>query len=465
MRLTDFAYASDADYLGLKEQIDSLEENSTYTFNDCTLPMGCSPSKVTVGLYKKQSDYSLYFDKPVQYTGDNESFIHLCEGEHLTFKSFSKLQDFLLGLTPEAINPKSQADIVESIPDLPKVTQSTLSEETLKHELEKHIIGQDTAITTLSNQVALHLKKTNPKKPLSILAYGHPGCGKSESAKVLSQILASQGVNEYVTVWTELNTFTEAHSVYRLIGSPPGYIGYDDTPVFEAVTHNPYTVFIFDELDKAHPSVLNTFMSILDEGRCASRKELASGKREFDFHRCIFIFTSNFNLNFASDERENDTSLVNKITDISYQEEAVEVTYNEPAEEPIETVQSIYEKSESARRAFVQAGVLKEIASRFNCFVEFQDLSNEAKVHILAKQIIETGLEYGVRLAHISTSILSFLMEASMAVDALTVRSFKNVIEGYLAVAFSEATDNYPNQPVRLEGDIKYPQILPHQTD
>lgn len=99
--------------------------------------------------------------------------------------------------------------------------------------------------------------------------------GKSETAKALAKILSRDSGQEYTVSWTDLNNFTEAFSAYRLIGAPAGYVGYEDEAVFEVVERNPYTIFIFDELDKAHPEVLKTFMAILDEGRCASRKALS----------------------------------------------------------------------------------------------------------------------------------------------------------------------------------------------
>ena len=80
------------------------------------------------------------------------------------------------------------------------------------------------------------------------------------------------------------------------IGAPPGYVGYDDPPIFEAVRENARTVFLFDELDKAHPEVLKMFLSVLDEGRITARRPGKDGQRELDFRQCIFVFTSNADL-------------------------------------------------------------------------------------------------------------------------------------------------------------------------
>ena len=470
MKLSDFAGASEQDYHGLQQRIDTLPARQAYKFDDCKLPARCTPPHAIVGLHKESNRYGMFIEGNIRYSGDNQAMTALCQDSHLFFNSFEEMKRFFQTLPSEQDSPEKntedQADGYDTeivLPPQPP-TPSVSDCKTIQREMGKYIIGQEKAVETIAHQVALHLNKSNPKNPSSIVVYGPPGTGKSEAAKALPKILSRLGQHEYATVWTELNTFTEAHSVYRLIGSPPGYVGYDDKPVFEAVTNNPYTIFVFDELDKAHPEVLKTFMSILDEGRCASRKELADHSREFDFRHCIFFFTSNFRLGEKKNKPGIGFSLSDDISDISCNNDAVEISYREktPPEDNLDTVtKRVYRDTEAARKAFVEAGVLREIASRFGCFVEFQDLTQEAKVRILAKQVIETGFEYDIRLTYIASAILQSLMDASMSESALTVRSYKSVIEGYLATAFAEAGVRHKGQAVRLEGTIDAPSIVP----
>ena len=318
---------------------------------------------------------------------------------------------------------------------------------------------------TFAYQVAIGLNKTHPKKPASFLFYGNSGVGKSEAAKALPKILSKLTGREYAEVLTDLNTFTEAHSVYRLTGAPPSYAGYDDPAVLENVSKNPNTVFIFDELDKAHPEVLKIFMAILDEGRCAARRESADGTRELDFKNSILIFTSNHRLGSSPSKKKIGFTASDDVQDVRVNDNAVEVSYT--AEHPeveagqVELTKRIYRETEAARKAFVETGVLREIASRFGCFVGFKELSAEAKVRILVKQILETGAEYNLRLTYIASPILQALVDASTSENALTVRSFKTVIEGYLAAAFAEAGTRYGGQAVRLEGTIEVPVLSP----
>ena len=458
MKLSEFSNCSEQEYGRLQRDIDALPAGRVLLFDNCKLPPGSLPAQVTIGFYKENSRYSVYFDKVIRYSGRNRAMSILSNGAHQFFQNFSAMKKFLKSLPAESDAEDYDLNNIVSMEEIsfPQSTTPTVSNyKTIQRELEKHIIGQEKAVETIAHQVTLHLNKSAPRKPLSIIAYGPPGTGKSEAAKALPKILSRLCSNNYATVWTELNTFSEAHSVYRLTGSPPGYIGYDDAPVFEAVTHNPYTIFLFDELDKAHPEVLKTFMSILDEGRCAARKELPDHSREYDFRHCIFIFTSNFRLG-ATPKNKVGFTLSDDIEDICHTENSVEISYRDrdSDNEFSTTTKRIYHDTEAARKAFVEVGVLKEIASRFGCFVEFQELSNEAKIRILAKQVVETGFEYNIRLTHIASAILQSLIDASMSENVLTVRSFKSVIEGYLASAFAEAGIYSPGQAVRLEGNI-----------
>jgi len=424
-------------------------------------------------MYKESACYAVYIEGPVRYSGRNRAMVNLSSGLHQFFRSFIEMKRFLKSLPSGAAvpEPASGPDMEEydlgsiaSVDELSLLQQATTAipdYKTVQREMERHIIGQEKAVETIAHQAALHLSKSRPRKPLSFIMYGPSGIGKSEAAKALPKVLSRLGPHNFATVWTELNTFTEAHSVYRLTGSPPGYVGYDDAPIFEAAINNPHTIFIFDELDKAHPEVLKTFMSILDEGRCAARKELENQSREYDFHHCIFIFTSNFRL---TDQAKNKVGFAagDEIESINHEGEAVAVSYqgDMPAEGFGAVTKRIFRDTEAARKAFVEIGVLREIASRFNCFVEFQELSDKAKMQILAKQVIETGFEYGIRLTYIASAILQELINASMTGEALTVRSFKSVIEGYLSAAFAEAGAHSQGQTVRLEGTLETPSFV-----
>lgn len=475
MKLTDFSCASAADYLELKIFVDEASPG-VYEFPGCELPNTCEPKEATISIGKSDNGYTLYCYDDIRYCGHNPTMYKLFKYKNIVGRDWAEMVSQCEKFTEESPEPQGSGDSEETdeengdisdwnnIQTPPSESQPTLNFEIINNELKKVIIGQDEAVETVSFQVDRFLRKKNPKKPLSILAFGTPGVGKSETAKGLADILSRLSGHNYATVWTDLNTFTEGHTVYRLLGSPPGYVGYEDKPVFDAVADNPYTIFIFDELDKAHPQVLKTFMAILDEGRCASRSRLPDGSREYDFKHCIFFFTSNYVLSgegVDDKKRPIGFSISDTVENIDFKDGAVEIGYKESTiqEKPEDNLtQKIYKNTEKARREFIKYGTLAEIASRFHCFVEYKPLSSEAKARILAKQIIETGFEYGIRIGFISKEVMQGIIDRVTEADSLTVRSFKAVIEGQLVEAFTEIEPN-DGDIYRINGTIDEPVL------
>ena len=473
MKFTDISTAPASEYAYLKQMMDASTFWDPYTFNDVQLPAGCSPSRVNVFFTKTEDGYGIHLAGQITYTGSNRAMQMLCDGSHITCETWEQFVAFCRALPGRDNHPTPPGGpSTRNITDYGKVRyrQQKLyypSHKTLKMELENRVVGQDFAIDTIAQQVSLFLQKKAPDKPVSFLLYGPPGTGKTETAKALGDAL-KRASPSYKVVRVDLNSYTDAHSVYRLTGAPPGYVGYDDPSVFEAVVETPYIVFVFDELDKAHPEVLKVFMGILDEGQCSARKETGDHTFIYDFRHCILFFTSNYDLGSSgSDDRQIGFSSRTDIESISMQDKAVSVQYRkQPKSQELPLAQRIYIQNERARRAFVRAGALKEIASRFSCFVEFKPLDDATKIRILARQIVNTGLEYGVRLSYIDPEIMQGIVDAATAEQSLTVRSFKPVIEGYLAGQFAAvAAKNGPDAgEFTLAGTLSQPRLLPAKT-
>jgi ATP-dependent Clp protease ATP-binding subunit ClpB len=157
----------------------------------------------------------------------------------------------------------------------------------LETEMEKRVVGQEEAVKAVANAVRrsrLHLGESN--KPATFLFLGPTGVGKTETAKALAEELFN---DEKALIRVDMSEYGEQHSLARMIGSPPGYVGYDEGgQLTEAVRRKPYSVILLDEIEKAHPLVFNIFLPVFDDGR------LTDGKgKTVDFSNCVIIMTSN----------------------------------------------------------------------------------------------------------------------------------------------------------------------------
>ncbi|MEG1252634.1 MAG: AAA family ATPase [Erysipelotrichaceae bacterium] len=171
----------------------------------------------------------------------------------------------------------------------------------LKDELEKRVVGQDEALNLVSDAILRSKAQIQDEhRPIgSFLFLGPTGVGKTEVAKALAQQLFD---SEAHIIRIDMSEYMEKHSVSRLIGAPPGYVGYEEGgQLSEAVRRNPYSIILFDEVEKAHPDIFNVLLQILDDGRITDSKGVC-----VDFKNTILIMTSNLGSQYAYDENRND---------------------------------------------------------------------------------------------------------------------------------------------------------------
>lgn len=191
----------------------------------------------------------------------------------------------------QIVTPERIAQIIASWTGIPVVK---LAEEEgqrlmqMEETLHKRVIGQDEAVVAVSEAIRRgRVGLKDPKRPVgSFLFLGPTGVGKTELCKALAEVLFGK---EDSMIRIDMSEYMEKHSVSRLIGSPPGYVGYDDAPqLSEKVRKKPYSVILFDEIEKAHPDVFNILLQILDDGRITD-----SHGRIVDFKNTVIIMTSN----------------------------------------------------------------------------------------------------------------------------------------------------------------------------
>jgi ATP-dependent Clp protease ATP-binding subunit ClpB len=207
-------------------------------------------------------------------------------------------------LTPEVVDAEQIAAVVSRWTGVPVEKMLEGEREKLlkmEDELRGRVVGQDEALAAVSDAVRrARAGLQDPSKPIgSFLFLGPTGVGKTELTKSLAEFLFA---DEHAITRMDMSEYMEKHSVSRLIGAPPGYVGYDEGGALtEAVRRRPYQVVLFDEIEKAHPDVFNVLLQVLDDGR------LTDGQgRTVDFRNTLIIMTSNLGAEFLANQEEGE---------------------------------------------------------------------------------------------------------------------------------------------------------------
>ena len=212
----------------------------------------------------------------------------------------SRLHDAPTRMLKEDVNEDDIAAVVSKSTQIPVSKLLEGDVEKLVHmedRLRQRVVGQDDAVTAVAN--AIRRARTglqDPNRPVgSFIFLGPTGVGKTELGRALAEFLFD---DEHAMIRIDMSEYQEKHTVSRLIGAPPGYVGYDDAgQLTEAVRRRPYAVVLFDEIEKAHPEVLNVMLQLLDDGRLTDSKG-----RTVNFKNAIVIMTSNLGSHFIAQQ-------------------------------------------------------------------------------------------------------------------------------------------------------------------
>jgi ATP-dependent Clp protease ATP-binding subunit ClpB len=291
----------------LEEEIAELQAHS----DELTTAWSAEKNKLKgAASAKEQLDRAYAEMAEAQRQGD------LAKASELKFSTIPQLEKLIQetessedgggGVVSEVVKPEDIAAVVSKWTGIPvdKMMEGE-REKLLKMEdaLRKRVVGQDPALEAVSNAVRrARAGLQDPNRPIgSFLFVGPTGVGKTELTKALAEFMFD---DDTAILRLDMSEFSEKHSVARLIGAPPGYVGYDEGGVLtEAVRRRPYQVVLFDEVEKAHPDLFNTLLQVLDDGR------LTDGQgRTVDFKNTIIIMTSNLGADALASGEEGDIS-------------------------------------------------------------------------------------------------------------------------------------------------------------
>ncbi len=280
-------------------------------------------------------------------------------------------------LINESVEPEDIAEIVSKWTGIP-VRRMLESEKVkllhMEDMLHKRVVGQDEAVRAVADAVRRsRAGLQNEKRPIgSFMFLGTTGVGKTELAKALAEALFN---DENMMTRIDMSEYQERHSVSRLVGAPPGYVGYDEGgQLTEAVRRKPYSVILLDEIEKAHPDVFNILLQVLDDGRLTDNKG-----RTVDFKNTILIMTSNVGAEVIQD-------YMHRLEDVTDREGRTEIL-----EECRRTVIDILKK-----------GMRPEFINRIDEIIMFEPLTRkdilgilDLQLNALKKKMEEHGIEIG----------------------------------------------------------------------
>jgi ATP-dependent Clp protease ATP-binding subunit ClpB len=307
-------------------------------------------------------------------------------------------------LIKEEVDTEDIAEVVSRWTGIP-LSRMLLSERdkllNLGEELHKRVVGQEEAIAAVSDAVRRsRAGMQDPKRPVgSFIFLGTTGVGKTELAKTLAEFLFN---DENLMTRIDMSEYQERHSVSRLIGAPPGYVGYDEGgQLTEAVRRKPYSVVLLDEIEKAHPDVFNILLQVLDEGRLTDNKG-----RQANFRNTIIIMTSNIGSHII-------------------QEELSETKNND--------FESTFDKIKSQILGLLKQTIRPEFLNRVDDIIMFKPLTRDEvkevvrlQVHLVVKLMRDNGIE-----VEVTDQTISWLAEAGFD-PQYGARPVKRIIQKYV---------------------------------
>lgn len=371
--MTSLTNASSASLARLNER----SRECCVVYSDHPLPPGTTPSTGEIGVEQSPTATLLFVRRGYHYEGADDRVRDWLATGARSFPSFGAcvawLARAIAGATPlpgpSVPNPEPDR---RSIADVTELDQIDVAEppaptaDSLEAALGAQVLGQPDAVRGIAELAGQHLAKFHPRRPASALLVGTTGTGKTLAAEQLAFGLTERSGAEWSYQRLDMSEYSEQHSVARLFGAPPGYVGYaDGHDLASTLRANPRSVILFDEIDKAHPQLWRSLMNLMDAGR------LGGQAGDIDARQAILLFTSN-----------RDAT----------------------------AIQSIPAAGEDRLRAFLREhGYPPEIVARMGRILVFRPLSAEIRIELVVLTVQRVVESFGLSLRHIDPEAVADL--------------------------------------------------------
>ena len=369
------------------------------TYANHPLPAGIQPRASRVGVETEGNRVLLHVQRGLRYTGaDPELSQWVATGT----RAFSTVDDAVAWLTvkvaasagtprtePPAPSGRPLGQAPSVVTDLTRVTvreAGRISAEDLVASLGESVFGQDRAIEVLATGAARHVAKPFPRRPWSTIMIGPTGVGKTLLAERLAETLREETRQPWRYLRLDMAEFTERHTVSKLTGAPPGYVGYGDPGLSTALAGEPRHVVLFDEIEKAHPEVLLSLMNLIDAGRLDSAHSRATAEK------AILLFTSNLGAN-----------------DVRPGEDAAE-------------------DDRTGRQNLLAHGMRPELVARFGHVLILGNLEGSDLAAAATHAISTIAADYGKRVVRLDADYLSTLLSENQG-SRLGVRALEHRVD------------------------------------
>lgn len=412
-------------------------------YHDRVLPPGSTPPRSSISIEVNASGRAkLLLSRPVTYTGSHGTVGRWLRAGCAEFPNRSALRAFLRtdiaeafagaavdrspapSLAPASVPASATATAIDANPgsgmltDLDEAAELLGDDEaglfvdprSLVAELEKEILSQRDALDVIAGVASRHLARTAPRRPASIFLAGPTGVGKTSTAEQLADAIGtvSLAARRYGFLRLDMSEYQEPHRVSQLLGAPPGYVGHGDgSELTDALGTDPCKVVLFDEIEKAHPRMLQALMNMMDAGRLSA--SVRNGDRTIDCRRAILLFTTNIDASGIIEDLARRDAFADRAV-----------------------------ISQVCRTRLRARGVAPEIVGRIRSFAVFRPLDRRARLEVAALSIRRVGAEYGLTVVDVEPSVVAAVVQTS-GDPASGARDEEYAIDDLLGAAFAAA--------------------------